>query len=428
MSESTETNATVAVSALSAGDGDDPGREALVYNPSSVSWAVSESVARPPALLSRMVLYSILGVLVAGGVFSYFATVAVTVSGRGIVRTSGKIRPVRAQVTGKVAELLVKNGKRIKKGDALIEMENVISAQELERIQSLLGRLRKVVGSGDSRTAMAEAQVLGQELLRLTGPVLTSERAALTEATSAYERALRQLHDTVPELSRADLTEREMATAKIAKIKKERLETELASDLAELERTVARLNVALRDRREQALRQLATARSTLEVQVNSFAEALRVQVGSLRILSPVDGVVSNLAVSGVGELITSGQTLFEVIPEGGQLIGEIQIANKDIAQLRVGLPVRLKLDAFPYQDYGFVSGSVLELPQDVTRSEKGAPPTYQVLVSLDRTVLDGSHGRGNVLLGMTFDADIQIRRRTLLQMAVVEMLKLKDLF
>jgi multidrug efflux pump subunit AcrA (membrane-fusion protein) len=410
---------------------DEPGREALIYNPSVVSWAVADIVARPPSAMLRLTIYMLFLIVIGAGVFSYFSKVAITVSGRGVIRNSAKVRPVRMPVAGKIAEILVKNGTHVKKGDALVEMEDLLSVREVERIKAMLARIEALLRAGDTKDAMTEAGVLVQEPLRTTGPVLVQERSRLSEAINAYYLALRQAHDAVPELSRADAAERAAAEEKIAKIHAQHLEQELHNDLADLERTVARLKVSLRDRKESGVRGVASAHSALEVQAKSFAEALRAQMDSLRILAPVDGSVSNLTLTGAGELVSVGTTVMELIPDGGQLVAEVQIANKDIAQLRLGMPTKIKLDAYPYQDWGVLTGKVVEISQDAIAAQKDAAPIYLLQVSLDRTELEARVNGGaarKVILGMTLTADIQTRNRTLLELALVEILKLKDLF
>jgi len=406
----------------------EPGKEALIYDPSTVSWAVADAVARPPQILSRIGLYLVVALVATAGAYAYLATIAITVNGRGIIRTSSKVRPVRALATGKVAQLLVANGKHVKKGDPLVEMENNLAPPDLERANRIIASVKKLLAAGDTRAVMTDAGVLTQEPLRLTGPVLVRERASLAEALNGFYQALGVMHDGTPALTRADVTERQIAEGKIAKIRSQHLEDDLRNELQDLEKTVGRLSVAIRDRQEQGRRGVSSARTSLEVQIRSFEEGLRSQTENLTINAPVDGAVSNLKIAGTGELLQAGQALFELIPEGGKLLAEVEIANKDIADLKLGMPVKLKLDAYPFQDYGALDGLLTELPEDVAPGDKGAPPNYIVQVTPKAEALLAKGEQKPVKLGMTLGADIEVRRRTLLQLAVVEILKLKDLF
>jgi multidrug efflux pump subunit AcrA (membrane-fusion protein) len=401
------------------------GKDALVYEPSAVSWAVAEAVARPPAVLARIGLYLIALIVGASVIYAKLAKISITVQGQGIIRTSGKVRPVRASTTGKLAQLHVANGKRVTKDQTLVEMEDMLDQREQTRAKDLVTKVKTLLDKGgDSRSSMADVGVLAQEPLRMSGPVLVRERTSLAEALNGYYQALRTLYDATPELTRADASERQSAESKIAKIKQQHLENELRNELQDLEKSVGRLSVAIRDRQEQARRGVSSARTTLEVQVRTFEEGLRTQTENLHITAPVDGVVSGLAVSGAGELIQSGQTLFQIIPDGGRLIAEVKIANKDIAELKLGMPVQLKLDAYAFQDYGALNGKLTEIPADSTEVDKGA--MYVVQVTPDREALELNGHSYPVKLGMTLSADVEVRRRTLLDLAIVEVLKLKS--
>ena len=403
----------------------EPGRDALLYEPSRVSWAVADTVAMPPSTLARTAVYMIV-VLIAGTVvFAQLTSIWITVEGSGAIRTSTKVIPVRTEVAGRIATLSVKEGQAVKKGDVLVELEDQVDKDTLERARGLIKRLDALVKGNESNAATTEAGLIAQETMRLNIPSMVRERSSLAEAANAVYQALRGVHD-VPELSAADHAERAEAQAKIAKIKKQGLSNELSNELADLQRTVARTGVSMSSRRDQAIQQLTSARSGLEVQIRSFEQALELHMRSQRVLAPSNGIANKVAVSGPSELVPAGQTLLEIIPEGGSLTAEVVIANRDIAQLKVGMPVELRIDALPHHDYGTLPAHIAEIPPDATSNQQGGPPTYLVKLSLDRTTLDAGQGPRPIVLGMTLQAEVQIRRRTLLRLALNEILQLKD--
>ncbi|MBI2377817.1 MAG: HlyD family efflux transporter periplasmic adaptor subunit [Deltaproteobacteria bacterium] len=404
----------------------EPGQEALVYDPSSVSWAVSEAVSRPPSVLSRVGLYSIVFVLLSAATYAHLAVITISITGRGIVRTSEKVRPIRAAMGGRIAKLNVANGQRVKAKDVLVQMADLLDANDAERARELVHDIRELLEAGESRANVTQINALAQVPLQMGGSTLVTQRTGLSESLGNLAMALRTLTEVTPELVRADLSESGAAESKIKRIRDQKLELELSSELAELERTKARLDVSIRDRREAARRQVTSARSALELQLHAFEQALGAQAEDLQIVAPIDGVVSNLAVTGPEEIVQAGATLFQIIPDGGRLIAEVEIANKDIAELHVGMPVALKLDAYPFQDFGTLAGTLRELPQDVSATAPGAPPNYVVLVDLASETLSNRGVEKPVKLGMTLSANVEIRRRTLLELAIIEILKLKD--
>lgn len=403
----------------------DPGRDALVYNPSRVSWVVSETIAMPPSTLARSALYFVLFLIVAAGVFAHFTEVSVTVAGAGMIRTSNKSVPVRITQPGRIAVLHVADGQTVKKDDVLVELEDQLDPATFEATQTLIKKLDALVKKGDTQESIREAGLLAQEPMRLTMNALVRERGTLADTINELYSAQRALGE-VGAMSAGEAAEANIAAEKIKKIKEQHLETQLASELAELQATVTKAGAAMYGRRDVAVQKVRSARAALEVQIRSFEQAIQVHMKSQRILSPADGVLDKCTVTTVGELLTSGQILCEVIPAGGKLVAEVQIQNRDIAELEVGMPVLLRIDALPYQDYGVLPGHIAEIPRDAQVGSGGGPATYLVRISLDRTSLDAGKGSRQVLLGMTLFAEVQMRRRTLLSMILVEVLKLGD--
>lgn len=432
--DSSKSRAAEQKDAAGAEDGTrEPGREALIYHPSRVSWAVAEAVARPPASLARVGLYLMLAVLGGAVLFAHFTTVALTVSGRGLIRSSAKVRPIRALVTGRITRLHARNGDRVAQGDVLVAMEHLLSPAESSHAADAVERTRTVLRTHDKRAALDGISRVLDRPLRLGGTALLREVSELWEAQKQYQQALTYLLVTTPELHRPDLLEKEHVQTRLAGLRTlspERLaDNGLTSEVQDLEIRLARVQGAMADRQTSAERQLASARTTLETTLERFVEALQAHDEQHRITAPVAGTVSNVVATGDGELVASGQDLLQVIPDGGELVAELDIANRDIGELSPGMPVKLKLDAFPFQEYGAVGGVLREVPPDVHEAgERGGQPTYKVVASLDARAFEDRGTLKPILLGMSLSADVQTRQRTLLQLAVQEVLKLRSYF
>lgn len=403
----------------------EPGRDALRYEASRVSWAVADTVATPPATLARTAIYMTVFLIAGTVVFAQCTSIWMTVEGGGAIRTSAKAIPVRTEAGGRIAVLSVKDGQVVKKGQVLVELEDQVGAETLDSARRLIKRLDALVKDDQSNAAMAEAEAIAPELMQLDIPSLVRERSSLAEATNRLSQALRSVQDE-PKLSAADVAERENAEVKIDNIQKKGLASQLAKELSDQQRTVTRLSVSISGRQDQAQQQLTSARSGLAVQIRSFEQALELHIRSQRVLAPSDGIANKLAVSGPAELVPAGQTLLEIIPDGGSLTAEVVIANRDIAQLKVGMPVELRIAALPHHDYGTLPAHIAEIPPDASAGQQDGAPTYLIRLSLDRTTLDAGQGPRPVSLGMTLEAEVQIRRRTLLRLALNEILQLKD--
>ena len=153
------------------------------------------------------------------------------------------------------------------------------------------------------------------------------------------------------------------------------------------------------------------------------------------LISPVDGIVKVLRINTVGGVLRAGDELMHISPTSGGYIFEAKINPSDIGELRLGLPVSLKFDAFDYSVYGMLQGTLSYISSDtltesgpngamqtyyrvqvqinpalaITQSNKDKPWFFQKNPSVNSLSLN------ELKPGMTATLDIQTRSRTLLQ-------------
>ena len=84
------------------------------------------------------------------------------------------------------------------------------------------------------------------------------------------------------------------------------------------------------------------------------------------ITSPAKGIITAINVRGPGEVLQQGQTVATIAPGDVPLVVEALLADKDIAFVQKGLPAKLKFEAFPFQNYGVVDGTVIDVSPDAT--------------------------------------------------------------
>ena len=80
-------------------------------------------------------------------------------------------------------------------------------------------------------------------------------------------------------------------------------------------------------------------------------ELLQQQVENLEIRSPIDGIIVSGDLEKVeGAPLEMGQTLYEVGPLD-EMLAEVAIPESEIQYVKEGMPVTLKLDSFPFQNW-----------------------------------------------------------------------------
>jgi hemolysin D len=153
--------------------------------------------------------------------------------------------------------------------------------------------------------------------------------------------------------------------------------------------------------------------------------------------APVSGVVQQLAVTTVGQVVSSGQALMTIVPPDAPLEIEAMILNKDIGFVRIGQPAIVKVEAFPFTRYGTIDGTVTKIsadavdmrnapnlseaaatvrPQGTSSSSpgNGSEMAFPATVAFARRSIDLDGKTVNLSPGMTVTVEIQTGRRRII--------------
>lgn len=180
------------------------------------------------------------------------------------------------------------------------------------------------------------------------------------------------------------------------------------------------------------LRQFMVSRpvaDTLEQQnrigrLQSEIVATELSLQHTTISAPVSGLITTLDVRSAGAVLQAGQTIATIAPTGARLLAEAHVPNKDIAFIEKGLPAKLKFDAFPFQDYGIVEGTVIEVAPDA-QFDKESGSFYKVTIAPKQTEIV-ARGRNIPLRpGLTLTAEIITERKSILSLLFEPFRKLK---
>lgn len=128
----------------------------------------------------------------------------------------------------------------------------------------------------------------------------------------------------------------------------------------------------------------------------------------MQLRSPVDGIVQQLAVHTRGGVVQPAETLMLVVPREGQLVVDARVSSRDVGFVRAGQPVRIKVDAFPFTDYGTVEGVLENLSPDAIEDEE-AGLVYAARVRI------AQRGRLPLGPGMSVSAEVRTGRRRVIQ-------------
>lgn len=143
------------------------------------------------------------------------------------------------------------------------------------------------------------------------------------------------------------------------------------------------------------------------------------------VTAPVNGVITTMEVLSPGTVLQPGQVLATIAPAGARLLVEASVLNKDIAFIEKGLPAKLKFDAFPFQDYGAVEGTVIEVSPDA-QVNKDSQSFYKVTIAPQRTEIAARGKNIPLRTGLTLTAEIVTERKSILSFILEPFRKLRS--
>jgi HlyD family secretion protein len=333
-------------------------------------------------------------------------------------RTRAQIAEANAQ--SQKAAIAQVNAKAAATQALLKEHQSVLAAvkDKIERLKPLTATAQQLIEQRQTDVAAQQERVKRLESLSKEGAIskeaVFQAEQSLRDRTSAITQTqLTESANAKEQLFQAEQTLRDRTSA-ITQTQGELQQTlaeaaRLQAELAQREAEGRRAQIEA----QQQIQQLEVETTQLKAKIADIKNQLTTAKAKLKqrfLYAPVAGVVSSLNVSHSGEVVQPGQTLAEIAPQDAPLVLSAILANREAGFVKTGMPVQVKLDAYPYQDYGIVSGKVTSISPDAKPDDK-LGPVYRLKVELDRNYVKAEHGTIQFKAGQTASADIIIRRR-----------------
>ncbi|MFM6190440.1 HlyD family secretion protein, partial [Planktothrix sp.] len=100
------------------------------------------------------------------------------------------------------------------------------------------------------------------------------------------------------------------------------------------------------------------------------------------------------------------------------------LPNDKAGFVKTGMSVKVKFDAYPYQNYGVFEGTVQSISPD-TKIDQGVGPVYKLEIVLKKNYVLQQEQKIQLRPGQTASADIIIRRRRILDILLNPILQLQ---
>ena len=401
---------------------------------------------RPLPAVARFTVHFLVAALFVFFLWAWLSEVDLIVSARGRLVTPLPNIVVQPVETAIVQSIDVRVGQVVRKGEQLAALDPTNAQADSSQLRSKLASLSVQWTSLNAELTGGQVEAASEETddSRLQARLSQERQASYTSQVRKQSESIARLRSTLESARRDE----EGLQGRVKGLKELEVMTE---DLVGKKLAVKSRLLEARDRLMEAERSSELARnrqleirrelSALEAEKNAFETGWRqkmleemlavsrerdaisdqLQKANLRqskviLTAPSDAVVLEIAKLSPGSVVREAEAFFTLVPITETLEAEVQIDSQDVGYIATGSKVDVKIDAYPFQKHGTLSGSLKVLSRDSFQRDANAASGafYGGRVSLAKSHLDDMPAGSVLLPGMTLSAEIVVGKRSVL--------------
>ncbi|SEC97457.1 hemolysin D [Rhizobiales bacterium GAS191] len=438
--------------------------------------AALEILETPPSPIKMGLLLLICSFFAVALVWSYLGHIDIIAVAQGKLQPTGHVKVIQPLETSRVQMTRAENGMRVRAGDVLVELDPSEAAADVAASAASLASYRAealrreaaikaaqtmpistrldIVWPAETPAAIRrrEERVFTADLAQLDAQIASlsaqaqqkrAEHERLATTIVAQEQLIATLQQRVT--MRAQLVDMNAGSKSNLIDATETLQyqkTTLAQQKGQLAEAEANLGVVLKDIQKTTdtfIAENAQKAAEAERQAADLQEKLikaKARLSHMTLTSPIDGTVQASTLTTVGQIVTSGQELMSIVPEGTTLEIEAYLPNKDIGFVKEGEPAIVKIESFPFSRYGTIDARVTRVARDAipepdadqlekdptrraARLPNGAQRTqnlvFPVTLALDQTLINVDGTKVPLGAGMAVTVEIRTGSRRILE-------------
>lgn len=427
--------------------------------------AAIELTETPASPAGRLVVWFIVSFFSIALLWACIGKLDIHATLLGKVIPTGNVKVIEPLEPGTVRAIHVEDGDLVEEGALLLDLDPTDSTVDRRRLRHDLSvarlevaRLRETVRAGMESLAAADAHL--DTLPGAEPDDVALQREVLIRAIEAHRAAIDSIDAEVAQRSaeRSRFAGSAAERRKLVAVREERtamykklVESHSGSRLGYLNAAETmydeRANLATE---EGQLREAEAAIAALERRkkeivadflskgVSDLADAQK-RVAGLeqeylkasqrdernRLYAPVRGVVRQLAVHTIGEVVTTGEKLMTIVPAETTLEVEAMLLNRDKGFVVGGQHAEIKVDAFPFTKYGTISGKVVDVSNDaVETKEQGL--VFPARITMDRAAIHADGHDVPLTPGMSVQVEARTGERRVIEYLLTPLLRYRD--
>lgn len=151
------------------------------------------------------------------------------------------------------------------------------------------------------------------------------------------------------------------------------------TDLASTQITMNQLKQQIQEQRVSKSETENLLLARLKERYDNLVSQLRSWEQSFILKTPIEGKVAFTNYWSVNQFISNGNVVFTIVPDNNQnIIGKAIVPVVGAGKIKIGHKVNMKLDNFPYMEFGILEGTVSNISMVPVVSEDGSYYTAEI--------------------------------------------------
>lgn len=150
-------------------------------------------------------------------------------------------------------------------------------------------------------------------------------------------------------------------------------------------------------------------------ELKSQLETVQFQIDNANVTAAIDGIVNSNIDLVAGDVLAAGTQVMTIIPlEDSAYKVNIYVANRNIGKLKKGMKVKLSLDALPNSEYGYLTGTITSISEDIKANSENTYGYYLVEATVENKNLYDKNGEeAKLKSGMSGQAKIIVGEKSI---------------
>jgi multidrug efflux pump subunit AcrA (membrane-fusion protein) len=306
----------------------------------------------------------------------------------------------RAQLAGDLTGETLPPSQRARLRTATEEVNSRLSIAALERDQLERQLTQTRVQLANARDDLR----VNQEILARIQPL--AEQGAIGEIP--YLQQEQEVKNRQTEVNRLVEEEQRLELA-IVQAQEQLRNTRVASQ-DELQNRIAQNETQIADIDSQLTKTILENEKQLQELESQLAQLQQTQQYQ-ELKAPVSGAVFNLQANLPGYVANTTEPILEIVPTDS-LVARVFITNRDIGFVREGMEVEVRIDSFPYSEFGDVKGTLTHIGSDALPPDEANPfYRFPADITLEDQVITINGEPVQLQSGMSLSANIKTRPR-----------------